>query len=217
MIGPRIESLIPDEVQNVCEEITGTVEAAYDVLLKRRDTAFVVAIAPLGKERESLEKERDSIAETAHNLSALLPAKEREAQRQADVLLLSGQLEAAQAKLAEMEEAKAAPRAMEARQREIDLRLTAIEEDRRAAARRVFEGWYGECQAVIRASEHGLFCTLLDGLKASFYEYQERTGTGGTIDQPYSFLVKDSHLENLTSDERTSEWTSASRWYSGRR
>ncbi len=110
-----------------------------------------------------------------------------------------------------------APGAMNERQRVITARIEAIAGERQTIARRIFETWYAECQTVVRAAEHGLFCTLLDGLKASFYEFQDRTGTGGTLDRPFSFLVQDHYLSNLTADEHSAEWNSGSRWYSGRR
>jgi hypothetical protein len=207
----------PDtEVQDVCEEIGGTVEGAYDLLLERRDSAYAAETKPLDTERAALQQEHASIGQATQALRELLPARARQAQFEADRLTLEGKREEAAAKLAEQREAEAAPGAMSARQREILTRIDALDSERRAVAKRIFESWFVECQAVVRASEHGLFCTLLDGLKASFYEYQDRTGTGGTIAEPYSFLVKSFYLENLTADAHSEEWQAARKWYGGR-
>ncbi len=133
------------------------------------------------------------------------------------LLTLAGDAEGAEAKLAEAEEAANAPASMTDRQRAIHARIEEIDSERKAGRQAHLRYVvYADVQSVVRAAERGLFCTLLDGLKASFYEYQERTGTGGTVDRPYSFLVKDSHLSNLTAHERSAEWNSGQRWYSGR-
>ena len=57
---------------------------------------------------------------------------------------------------------------------------------------------------------------MLDKSRDEMYAYQNRHGLQGTLDHPYSFLVKDSHLQNLTAHERSTEWNSASQWYGGR-
>jgi nucleoid-associated protein YgaU len=204
----------PNEIQDVAEEIGGTLAAAFEVLIQRRDTAYAAAIEPLDAEDQSLREEYVSLGDAARNLEKLLPATAREAQRAADALLLAGKADKAEVKLQEAQQADSAPEAMKERQREITARIEAIEAEKQAAARRIFSTCYAEAQSVVRAAERGLFCTLLDGLKASFYQFQERTGTGGTFDHPYSFLVKDSHLQNLTAPERSEEWTAGSRWYS---
>jgi hypothetical protein len=209
--------IVDSEIQDCAEEITGALAAAFDILIERREVALAAAIAPLDEERASLLKEHASIGEAAQILELVLPAQAREAQREADRLTVAGLHEEAKAKFAEMQENERAPEVMRARQSEISARIEAVEGEKKASARRVFESWYADVQTVIRAVERGLFCTLLDGLKASFSEYQERTGTGGTLDRPYSYLVKDAHISNLTADERSAAWNSGSRWYGGRR
>lgn len=205
------------EVTDMAEEIAGTLQAAFDLLIERRDRQYADAIEPLDAELDTLEQESASIGEARVNLQRLLPAKAREAQRAADALLLDGKHEEAAAKLAEAEEAGTAPEAMKQRQQEISARCEAIEAQKQAAARRIFSTWYAETQTVVRAAERGLFCTLLDGLKASFYQYQERTGTGGTLDRPHNTLVKLSTLTDLTAPERSQEWKAGNSWYSGGR
>ncbi len=214
----QLETSLPEqEIQNTVAEIGAVLQHAFDMLIARRDTAYAAAIEPLNAEIAVLQQESAELTESAHKQELLLPARARVAQTEADKLTVAGKHEAAAVKLAEAEEARNAPEAMRARQREIDLRLAAIETEKKAIARRIFETLFTECQAVIRAAERGLFCTLLDGLRASFYEFQERTDTGGTIERPYSFLVKQYFLDSLTAPVRSEEWTSGNRWYSGQR
>jgi hypothetical protein len=206
----------PDtEIQDVCEEIGGTLEAAFDLLIERRDRQYAAAIAPLDAEREALEQESASIEEAAHNLELLLPAKARIAQNEADQLTVAGKSEEAKAKLEEMRQAESAPGAMRARQREIANRIEAIEAEKQTAARRIFASWHEDCQAIIRPIEHGLFVVLLDGLQKSFYDFQTRTNTAG--DGVLNTLFKLGHITDLTAGERSPEWASGNRWYGGRR
>ena len=142
------------------------------------------------------------------SLERLLPAQARVSAAEADRLTVVGDDEGAKAKLAEAEKAANAPVAMTERQREITARIESIEAEKQAAARRIFESCYAEAQSVIRAAETGLFLNLLDGMAASWDEYQKRTGTT---------LVKNFHLTNLTAPERSAEWRSAQTWYGGSR
>jgi regulator of protease activity HflC (stomatin/prohibitin superfamily) len=202
-------------IAGIAEEITGTLQEAFDTLIKRRDNAYAAAIKALGVEIESLSQEYTAIAEVAQNLEALLPAKAREAQRQADVLLLAGKREEAQAKIAEQREAEAAPATMKARQQAISARLEAIGEEKKAIAKRVFSDWYLDCQKVIRPIERGLFVVILDGLQKSFFDFQTLTDTAG--DGVLNTLFKLGHIANLTAPERSAEWVAGQKWYGGRR
>ena len=214
----QLESLIPDtEIRDVCEELHVTVEAAFNLLIQRRDTALAAANEPLDAEKSALKEESAAIATAAENLKALLPAQAREAQRQADALLLDGKHEAAQAKIAEQHEAEAAPETMRTRQQAITARLSAIEGEKRDIARRVFAQWYAELQTVIRPVETGLFVRLLDSGLAEMRAFQEKHGLVGTLADPYAFLVKDSHIAQLTAPERSEEWQAGNRWYRGGR
>ena len=118
-------------------------------------------------------------------------------------------------KLAEAEEARTAPGAMKARQAEIDSRLTAVGEEKKAIARRIFESWYAECQHVIRAAERGLFLTLLNGIEDSMNEFQTRTGTASPNGLTGGLFHK-GHVAGLTASERSPEWRGGIRWYAGR-
>ena len=44
------------EVRDICEEIGGTAEGAYDLLLERREAALAAAIEPLDSERRRLRR-----------------------------------------------------------------------------------------------------------------------------------------------------------------
>ena len=78
------------EFRNVCEQIGGTAEGAYELLIERREAALTAAIQPLDAEKETLIKEFRAIEEASADLAKILPARAREAQREADRLLLEG-------------------------------------------------------------------------------------------------------------------------------
>jgi hypothetical protein len=183
-------------------------EDTFALLVERRDGAYKVAVKPLDEEQTQLAEESASIAEAAQNLEALLPAKVREAQRQADALMLDGKEEEAQAKIAEQRAAEAAPAAMDARQCELEARWHEIEDEKEVVARRVAEAWWGECQKITRAVEHGYFITLLDGLKQSLSEFKQRTGTVA-LDSRF----QDIRIHALTADAGSEEWSSGCGWY----
>ncbi len=196
-------------VEVMAARITTTCDETFGTLIERRDTQIAAETAPLDSERESLLREHTEITESAHKLEMLLPARARQAQREADALTLAGKPEEAATKLAEMREAEAAPDAMKTRQQAISARIEAIGEEKKAIAKRVFADWYSALQSIIRAAEHALFIDLLDSGVDEMRAYQARHGL--------TVLVKDHHIRNLTADERSVKWDSGSRWYSGRR
>lgn len=184
-------------------------------LVSLLDTRHAAEIAPLDQEREALLKEHSAIGQAAEALEDVLPAQARIAQAESDRLIVAGDMEAAQLKAVEMEKAKRAPMAMRQRQETISLRVAEIEREKQRIARDLFAEWYErDVQPVARAAEKGL-ADLLDGLKASFYQYQERHQLGGTLANPYGFLVKESHISNLTGDVR-GVWGRLNVWYGGR-
>jgi DNA repair exonuclease SbcCD ATPase subunit len=219
MTGQQVESLIPGEVLSITElieMIRDTFDETVQTLVEQRDSRYENEIAPLAREQEALIRESASIAEAAANLKALLPARERVARRAADELLLSGQTEAAQSKLTEAEQAAQAPATMKSRRRELLARLEAIDSEKRSIAKNVFQQWYAECVTVHRAIEHAHFIVFLDGLKQAFFDFEQRTDAfAKTVGDPGLFTA--GHLTGLTSDERSPEWSSASKWYGGRR
>lgn len=208
----QLESLT-DEIQLICDEIGGAVEEGYAWLIERRDEKIEAEYEPLDAEAQLLRQEHASLEQAACSLQQLLPAKAREAQRRADEFLIAGQPGKAQAKIEEQQEAEAAPGAMRQRQSEISARLEALGEQQKVIARRAFETWYAELQQIVRAAEHALFCELLDKSREEMYVYQDRHGLGASLAQPYSSLIRSFHLENLTANERSAEWTAGCRWY----
>jgi hypothetical protein len=213
-----LENLIVEdrEIPTACEAITGATEKAFNLLLARRDAAYSQAIASLETEREKLEGEAVSLTEASANLGELLPAKMRVARAEADELLVQGRTAEAHRKIAEAQEAANAPAQSEARQSAIRERLSAIEAEKRNVGRRIFGEWHRECQSVVRASEHALFLVLLDGLKQSFFDFEQSTGTSAqAVGDPGLFGV--GHLDSLTAPENSVEWNSGNRWYGGRR
>ncbi len=214
-----IGALMDQQIQEMADQITSLFTNTLAVMLGQRDSRYANEIAGLESERENLAKEYLAIAQARTNLAAVLPAMKREAEREADRLMVSGECEKAGAKLAEAEKASRAPGEMGARQREIPARVEAIIIEERGIARRIFQEWYEEVQHVIRATERGFFVTLLNGLERSFYDFQAQTET--TLD-PMSNprergLVQSFHIAGLTSDERSAEWLAGSKWYGGRR
>jgi hypothetical protein len=203
------------EISNIAEEITGNLQTSFDVLIRRRDQQYADAIAPLDAERDTLEQESAFIEVERVNLERLVPSLSRVAQSQADALLIAGKDEEAQAKFAEAEEAANAPAAMTERQREISARIEAIEREKKTIARRIFETWYADVQHIIRAAEHGLFVTLLNGIEDSMIDFQARTGTTSPNGLTGG-LFHSGHVVGLTANDRSPEWQAASRWYGGR-
>jgi DNA repair exonuclease SbcCD ATPase subunit len=194
----QVTELTPAEMAEVIADIFSETLTG---LIARRDSQYADAIAPLDAERDALAQESASIEDAKENLQALLPARARQAQRQADVLLLEGKDREAKAKIAEAREAAGAPGAINDRQAGISARIEAIESEKRAIKTGVFQTWYGECQHVIRAAEKGLFITLLDGIAASLAEFDPRAARNVNV------------RLNLTAPERSEEWRSAQKWY----
>lgn len=214
MNAQQAENLTQDnEVAVIAEEIAGTLEGAIIVLLERRDRKYADAIAPLNEEVRSLTQESNAMGEAAQSLEELLPAKARVAQAEHDRLLVAGDREGAAEKLTEQKQAEDAPATMRTRQEQIANRLTGIEEEKRAAAKRVFSEWYAECQSVVRSAERGLFTVLLDGLWNACLEFESRVCPPRSAQDQ---MVRSNHKINLTADARSEEWQAATRWYAGR-
>jgi hypothetical protein len=212
-----LEKLIVEEdreIPGLCAEISGTTEKAFARLLARRDAAYLSAVARLDRERESLEGERVSLAEAERNLSELIPARMRQAQFEADALLVAGRIEEAKAKRTEAQEAEHAPEAIKERQRIIAARIEAIAGERKTIAKHIFQEWYSECQSVVRSAEHGLFIVLLEGLRADFFRFESsvRTDSDGTA----NVLYHSGHLDGLTADANSELWQTGQKWYKGR-
>lgn len=188
-------------LDDAAEFLSAQFQAAFDILIERRDDAYNSAVAGLDSERMALAREFAEIEEAIGNLEPLLAAKDRSASRQADSLLLEGKQEEAHAKQTEAEQAAAAPGMMRARQREIEARYQAIEGEKETIARRVTSAWWAECQKVTTAAEHGFLITLLDGLKRSLSEFEQRTGTA-SYDPRFGFIGIRDLVADAGSEER---------------
>jgi hypothetical protein len=153
------------------EPITVTV----DSLLQELRTTFAAATSGLNAEREGLEKESAAIQTAADELRLLLPAKAREAERAADVLLLDGKREEAQAKREEQQQAESAPAEMEQRRGAIAVRLGEIEAEKRDTARRVFKEWFEELRTPLVEEQRTLIAAL-DNAWAGIQAFAIETG-----------------------------------------
>jgi len=185
------------EVADCAEEITGTFEAAFNLLIQRRERQIAAENAPLDREIESLARESATIEDDLRNLEGLLESKTRIAQHEADQLRLAGKHAEAEAKLEEMRAAQHAPKAMRARQQELERRAAAVAEEKEEISQSTLDAFFKESQTIIRGGE-SLF-SLLNRVEQ--YLRQERRG-----------FVSDNALADLTS-----EWSSGNRLYGGRR
>ena len=139
------------------ESITVTVEGA----LQELRSTYAEAVSALESERVTLENESQAILKAADHLRLLLPAKAREAQRAADVLLLAGKGDEAQAKIAEQQEAERAPAEMEQRRLAIAARVEKINGEEKAIARKVFQEWFPGLRAAL-VEEQRIMCEALN-------------------------------------------------------
>src|ERR1035437_349868 len=193
------------------EPITVTV----DSLLQELRRTFAAATSGLNAEREGMEKESAAIQTAADDLRLLLPAKAREAERAADVLLLEGKREEAQAKREEQQQAESAPAEMEQRRRAIAVRIGEIEAETRDPARRVFaESFPGLRVALVE--EQRMLCAALDSADIGLHARALETGTQV---RPHP-LVTDGIRSDLTARERGPEkitFLKLLEWFGGRR
>jgi hypothetical protein len=193
-----------DEVKAEFERIF---PRALAVLRDELNQRYSDRVAALDKEAAALAVEYAGIVEEAQKLATVLPSLGREAQREADRLVLAGDHGAAGVKLAELREAEKMPLAMEQRQKEISDRYDRIPAEKIAIAQKVYEQMYPEMQAVVRPAEKGFFVCLLDGLARVAEDFQQMTGSAQNP------ILQFNRLSALTADERSPEWQSAQRWY----
>lgn len=118
-------------------------------LLEQFHTTNDAAVSGLESERANLENESQGLLKAAEDLRPFLPAQAREAQREADALLLAGKRKEAEARYAEQQRAEAAPAEWETRRAAIAARLKQIEAEQKAIARRVFQDWFPALRAVL--------------------------------------------------------------------
>ncbi len=147
-----------------------SITAIVDELLQQLRTTYTKACSALDKEHLALEGESLQLQTTANELRLLLPAKARRAARDADDLLLAGQHEKAQAKRDEQIQAENAPGEMEQRRRTIAERIGAIDSEKRAIARHVFQEWLPGFRAAL-VEEQQTLCTALDNAWAGVQNF----------------------------------------------
>ena len=188
-------------IDDVANHISETLRDTFTLLLERRAEAYSSAIAPLDAEIASLEEELENLEQNAQNLEGLLEARFRVARHAADCFLLQGQIQEAAAKAAEAEAAKDAPRRMRQRQAEIDARIRTIESEKADAAIRAFGSFLKETKQIIRVLEHGLGIVFLNGAEKALLACN------------VGIAVNPSLFNDLTAEERSSEWQSLSAWY----
>jgi hypothetical protein len=163
-----------NHVKDQTEPITSTV----DRMLQELNTTLSKAVAKLESDRDALEQESAEILTAANELKLLLPAKAREAEREADRLLLAGKPEEATAKIQEQKSAERAPEEMERRRYAITARLGEIASEERTIAVRVFQEWYPRLRAALVA-EQLTMCNALDSAWGGIVRFSGETGTGG--------------------------------------
>jgi hypothetical protein len=191
-----------------------TITSTVDALLQQLRDSYTTATAKLASERAELEEESQGILKKANDLRIPLPAQAREAQRQADKLLLAGKPEEAAAKYALQRQAESAPGKLEDRRRTIAVRCGQIAAEEEAIARRVYDQWYPGLHAALVAEQLSM-CDALDAAWTGIVRYAGETGTGGI-----GGIIK-ANLENdMTARDHGEEKPLYGRlvsWFGGRR
>ena len=139
------------------------------------NATYAKAVAPLEKERLTLESDSQELQTKADQLKRLLAAAARRAERDADDLLLAGKGEEAQAKRDEQQQAERGPAELAQRQREIAARLEEIEAEKRDTARRVFKEWFEELRTPL-VEEQRTLVEALDNAWAGIQTFAQETG-----------------------------------------
>jgi erythromycin esterase-like protein len=191
-----------------------SISSTVDELLQQLRDTYTKAVSKLASERDKLEQESAEIQAAANELKLLLPAKAREAERAADVLLLAGKPAEAQAKRKEQQSAERAPAEMEQRCRAITVRCGQIEAEKEAIARRVFAEWYPKLRAALVA-EQLESVTALDKARDGIARW---AGERGLAAQPGGIL-KALWEDDLTASDRGPERPLFERlriWFGGR-
>ena len=189
------------------------ITVTVDSLLQQLHTTLAGAVAKLEAERDKLEEESQGIQAAANELKLLLPAKAREAERAADVLLLQGKSQEAAAKIKEQQQAERAPAEMEQRCRAITVRCGQIEAEKEAIARRCFAEWYPRLRAALVAEQTAMV-DALDAAWTGIVRFSGETGTGGI-----SGIITASMENDLTARDRGPERAIYGRlvdWFGGR-
>jgi hypothetical protein len=191
-----------------------TITSTVDELLQQLRDSYTAAAETLEKERADLESESEGILKKANELRLPLPAQAREAQRQADKLLLAGKPEEAAAKYALQRQAESVPGKLEDRRRTIAARIYQISDQKEAQARRVFNEWYPSLRAALVGEQLAMVDALDKGRDeiAHFAVAHGLAQVGG--------VLKTGWEGDLTARDRGSERPLFERlriWFGGRR
>jgi hypothetical protein len=176
---------------------------ALAILNERLQQRTSVACAPLDEELTALAVESADIEAQAQGVIERMASAERVKRFEYDQFVMQGKTAEAEAKLAELEEVKAAPAKIDQRRREIAERCEQIEAEKGTALRRAAEDFKEASITLIRGAETGL-AAILDETRGNLNQLETRTGTS---------LY---HPENLTAPEKSTEWRTLNRLYSGR-
>jgi hypothetical protein len=176
---------------------------AMRVLNERREAECAAACAPLDVELVALEAEESNLSTKSQGFLERLASAERVKQFERDTLIMQGLDPEAAAKLAELDEIKAAPAKIEARRVEIAARVAEIESEKKAALRVAAENFKEASITLIRGAETGL-AAIFDGTRDALNNLE--TQLGSTVYYP----------AELTAPDRSNEWTTLHRLYSGR-
>lgn len=183
-------------------ETTIETNQAFAALVERKDSQYREAIAPLDTERESLVQEADRIKQARRALQSLAPSRARIAQHESDVLRLAGKTVEADLILAEMQADVDESEKLEARQQEIARECERIDAAKGMALRQAAIEFRDGCILLIRAAETTL-AGLLDETRDALNSLEVQLAM--PLYTP----------SELTSGEKSGEWATLHRLYSG--
>ena len=190
-----------------------TITSTVDRMLLELRTTFAAATLALDTERAKLEAESQGILKQANDLKQKLAAQGREAERQADKLLLAGKPAESAAKYALQRLAESAPGKLEDRRRTIAVRCGQIAAEEEAIARRVYDQWYPGLHATLVAEQTAM-CDALDSAWGGIQRYAGETGIGGI-----GGIIKANSENDLTARDHGEEKPIYGRlvdWFGGR-
>lgn len=200
-------------IDSMADAMANLFDSTLKELVAIRDSRYAAAIEDLEHELGVLAKEYEQLEKDIASLESVIPSKERLTQHEVDELLLSGAKQDAANRRTELAEFKSKPVVMRGRLGVIHDRFQSIDQEKKDIARDIFNEWYSNAvQPTIRAAEHGLLITLLEGLSNDMYQFQVRVGMG-TSDNRHRPLLNQGYITGLTADGRSAEWAAGHKWY----
>ncbi len=196
----ELEDMSPQEMAQFIRDFS---RDAMVALNERREKENAAACVPLDEESAALAVESADIEARAQGVIERMASAEKVKRFEYDQLNMQEKTAEAQAKLAELEQIKAVPAKIEKRRLEIADRCREIEAEKKAILRRAGEDFKEASIALTRGSESGLASTL-DAVRDALNTLEVQLGTA--LYQP----------AELTADDKTSEWRTLTRLYSGR-